>query len=116
MGEIFKNVEPQDLLKFGIIPELVGRVPVVVTLDQLDEEALKKILTEPKNALVRQYRKLFQMDGVELEITDDALGYVAKKAIERETGARGLRAIMENTLSDAMFEIPSDKTVKKAVF
>lgn len=116
VGEIFKNVEPQDLLKFGIIPELVGRVPVVVTLDQLDEEALKKILTEPKNALVRQYRKLFQMDGVELEITDDALGYVAKKAIERETGARGLRAIMENTLSDAMFEIPSDKTVKKAVF
>ena len=116
VGEIFKNVEPQDLLKFGLIPELIGRVPVLVTLDQLDEEALKKILTEPKNALVRQYSKLFQMDGVELEITDEALGYVAQKAIERETGARGLRAIMENTLSDAMYEIPSDKTVKKAVF
>ena len=116
VGAIFKNVEPQDLLKFGLIPELIGRVPVMVTLDQLDEEALKKILTQPKNALVRQYSKLFQMDGVELEITDEALGYVAKKAIERETGARGLRAIMEETLSDAMYEIPSDKTVKKAVF
>ena len=116
VGEIFKNVEPQDLLKFGLIPELIGRVPVIVTLDQLDEEALKKILTQPKNALVRQYSKLFQMDGVELEITEDALSYVAKKAIERETGARGLRAIMENTLSEAMYEIPSDKTVKKAVF
>lgn len=116
VGESFKNVEPQDLLKFGIIPELVGRVPVVVTLDSLDEEALKQILTQPKNALVKQYKKLFEMDGVELEITDDALGYIAKKAIERDTGARGLRAIVEKTLSEAMYEIPSDKGVKKAIF
>ncbi len=116
VGESFKNVEPQDLLKFGIIPELVGRVPVVVTLDSLDEEALKQILTEPKNALVKQYEKLFEMDGVELQITDDALGYIAKKAIERDTGARGLRAIVEKPLSEAMYEIPSDKSVKKAIF
>ena len=116
VGESFKNVEPQDLLKFGIIPELVGRVPVVVTLDSLDEEALKQILTQPKNALVKQYQKLFEMDGVELEITDDALTSIAKKAIERDTGARGLRAIVEKTLSEAMYEIPSDKSVKKAIF
>ena len=116
VGESFKHVEPQDLLKFGLIPELVGRVPVVVSLEQLNEDALKMILTQPKNALVKQYRKLFEMDGVELEITDDALGYIAKKAIERETGARGLRAIVESTLSDAMYEIPSDKSVVKAVF
>ena len=116
VGESFKNVEPQDLLKFGIIPELVGRVPVVVTLDSLDEEALKQILTQPKNALVKQYQKLFEMDGVELHITDDALTCIAKKAIERDTGARGLRAIVEKTLSEAMYEIPSDKSVKKAIF
>jgi len=116
VGESFKHVEPQDLLKFGLIPELVGRVPVVVTLDSLTEDALKKILTEPKNALVKQYKKLFKMDGVELEITDDALEFIAKKAIERDTGARGLRAIVESTLSEAMYEIPSDKTVEKAVF
>lgn len=116
VGESFKHVEPQDLLKFGLIPEFVGRVPVVVTLDQLDEEALKTILTEPKNALVKQYAKLFEMDGVELEIKDDALSFIAKKAIERDTGARGLRAIVEEILSDAMYEIPSDKNIKKAIF
>jgi len=116
VGESFKKVEPQDLLKFGLIPEFVGRVPVVVTLEQLDEEALKMILTEPKNALVKQYKKLFQMDGVELEIKEDALSFIAKKAIERETGARGLRAIVESALSDAMYDIPSDKTIGKAVF
>lgn len=116
VGESFKQVEPQDLLKFGLIPEFVGRVPVIVTLEQLDEEALKMILTKPKNALVRQYTKLFEMDGVELEITDDALGFIAKKAIERETGARGLRAIVEGALSEAMYEIPSDKSVEKAIF
>ena len=116
VGESFKNVEPQDLLKFGLIPEIIGRVPVVVTLDSLDEEALKMILTQPKNALIKQYKKLFEMDGVELEITDDALGFIAKKAIERDTGARGLRAIVEGTLSDAMYDIPSDDTIKKAVF
>ena len=116
VGESFSHVEPQDLLKFGLIPELVGRVPVVVSLDSLDENALKQILTQPKNALVKQYKKLFEMDGVELEITEDALDYIAKKAIERDTGARGLRAIVEKTLSDAMFEIPSDKGISRAVF
>lgn len=116
VGETFHNVEPQDLLKFGLIPELVGRVPVVVTLDSLNEEALKQILTQPKNALIKQYKRLFEIDGVDLEITEDALDYIAKKAIERETGARGLRAIVEKTLSDAMYEIPSDETVKKAIF
>ncbi len=116
VGESFKNVEPQDLLKFGLIPEIIGRVPVVVTLDSLDEDALKMILTQPKNALIKQYKKLFEMDGVELEITDDALSFIAKKAIERDTGARGLRAIVESTLSDAMYDIPSDKTIKKVVF
>ncbi len=116
VGESFKLVQPQDLLKFGLIPEFVGRVPVVVTLDQLDEEALKMILTEPKNALIKQYIKLFEMDGVQLEIEDDAIEYVAKKAIERDTGARGLRAIVEEALSEAMYEIPSDKNIKKATF
>ncbi len=116
VGESFKNVEPQDLLKFGLIPEIIGRVPVVVTLDSLNEDALKQILTEPKNALIKQYKKLFEMDGVKLEITDDALSYIAKKAIERDTGARGLRAIVEGTLSDAMYLIPSDDTIEKAVF
>ena len=116
VGEIFKFAEPQDLLKFGLIPEFVGRVPVVVTLDSLDENALMSILTEPKNALVKQYKKLFEIDGVELEITPDALKHIAKSAIERETGARGLRAIVEKTLSDAMYEIPSDKDIVKAVF
>jgi len=116
VGESFKFVEPQDLLKFGLIPELVGRVPVLVTLDSLDEAALVNILTEPKNALIKQYKKLFEMDGVELEITKDALLYIAKNAIERETGARGLRAIVEKTLSDAMYEIPSDKDIVKAIF
>ena len=116
VGESFSHVEPQDLLKFGLIPELVGRVPVVVSLDSLDENALKQILTQPKNALVKQYKKLFEMDGVELEITEAALDYIAKKAIERDTGARGLRAIVEKTLSDAMFEIPSDKGISRAVF
>ncbi len=116
VGESFKFVQPQDLLKFGLIPEFVGRVPVVVTLDQLDEAALKMILTEPKNALVKQYVKLFEMDGVELEIKDDAVSYIAEKAIERDTGARGLRAIVEEVLSEAMYEIPSDKNIKKIVF
>ncbi len=116
VGESFKNVEPQDLLKFGLIPEIIGRVPVVVTLDSLDEKALKMILTKPKNALVKQYKKLFEMDGVELEITDDALGFIAKKAIERDTGARGLRAIVEGALSEAMYDIPSDESIKKAIF
>lgn len=115
-GELFKKAEPQDLVKYGLIPELVGRVPVVVALESLNVEALKQILTVPKNALVRQYKKLFSIDDVDFEITDDALEFIANKAIERETGARGLRAIMEKSLNDAMFDIPSDKSIVKVVF
>lgn len=115
-GEIIAKAEPRDLIKYGIIPEFVGRVPVMVTLDSLNEEALKEILTKPKNALIRQYKKLFSIDDVEFEITDDALSFIAQKAIERETGARGLRAIMEKSLNDAMFDIPSDKSIVRVVF
>src|ERR1041385_459682 len=106
-GEVLKNCEPEDLLKFGLIPEFVGRLPVIATLMDLDEEALVKILVEPKNALVKQYAKLFDMEDVELEFTDDALHAVAKKAIERKTGARGLRSILEGILLDTMFDLPS---------
>ena len=107
IGTILKNILPEDLLKFGLIPEFVGRVPVIVTLENLDEAALIKILTEPKNALTRQYQRLFEMDGVNLVVTEDALREVAKKAIERKTGARGLRAIMEDVMLDIMYDIPS---------
>ena len=107
IGAILKNILPEDLLKFGLIPEFVGRVPIIVTLNQLDEAALVSILTEPKNALVKQYKRLFEMDGVELEFDKDALAEVAKKAIERNTGARGLRAILEDAMLKIMFEIPS---------
>ncbi|MDD3400190.1 MAG: ATP-dependent Clp protease ATP-binding subunit ClpX [Eubacteriales bacterium] len=107
VGTILKSILPEDLLKFGLIPEFVGRVPVIVTLENLDEDALVRILTEPKNALARQYQRLFEMDGVELVIKEDALRAVAKKAIERKTGARGLRAITEDIMLDIMYEIPS---------
>ncbi|MDO4852211.1 MAG: ATP-dependent Clp protease ATP-binding subunit ClpX [Clostridia bacterium] len=107
IGTILKGILPEDLLKFGLIPEFVGRVPVIVTLENLDEAALIKILTEPKNALTRQYQRLFEMDGVNLVVTEDALREVAKKAIERKTGARGLRAIMEDVMLDIMYDIPS---------
>lgn len=113
VGELLKQVEPQDLLKFGIIPEFIGRLPVVVSLDSLDTDALKLILTKPKNALVKQYEKLFDMDGINLEITEGALDAIAKKAIERKTGARGLRSIMEETMSSIMYEVPSRDDVKK---
>ena len=113
VGEIFKEVRPQDLIKFGIIPEFIGRVPVVATLETLDEEALISILTKPKNALIKQYKKLLGIDNVELEFTDDALVAVAKKAIELKTGARGLRSILENTMTDIMFEIPSNEKIQK---
>ncbi|HET9813932.1 MAG TPA: ATP-dependent Clp protease ATP-binding subunit ClpX [Sphingomicrobium sp.] len=106
-GEILQHCEPEDLLKFGLIPEFVGRLPVIATLLDLDEVALVKILVEPKNALVKQYAKLFDMEDVELEFTDDALHQVAKKAIERKTGARGLRSILESILLDTMFDLPS---------
>ena len=106
-GEILKHCEPEDLLKFGLIPEFVGRLPVIATLLDLDEAALVKILVEPKNALVKQYAKLFDMEDVQLEFTDDALHSVAKRAIERKTGARGLRSILEGILLDTMFDLPS---------
>ncbi|MBK8157712.1 ATP-dependent Clp protease ATP-binding subunit ClpX [Dongia mobilis] len=105
-GEILKEVEPEDLLKFGLIPEFVGRLPVVATLEDLDEPALIKILTEPKNALVKQYQRLFEMEDVRLEFAEDALGAIARRAIARKTGARGLRSIMESILLESMFELP----------
>jgi len=115
IGDILVDILPEDLLKFGLIPEFVGRVPVVVTLDQLDEAALVNILTEPKNALSKQYKKLLEMDGVELEFDEEALKAVARKAIERKTGARGLRAILEDVMQDVMFEVPSRDDVGKCI-
>ena len=115
IGEILKNILPEDLLKYGLIPEFVGRLPVIVTLNALDEEALIKILTEPKNALVKQYQKLFEMDGVSLEFEYEALNLIAKKAIERKTGARGLRAILEDILLNVMYEIPSRDDIEKCI-
>lgn len=113
IGQILKAILPEDLLKFGLIPEFVGRVPVIVTLENLTEDALVKILTQPKNALTRQYQQLFAMDGVELVVKEDALRAVARKAIERKTGARGLRAIMEDIMLDIMYDIPSIKGLKR---
>ena len=115
IGELFKQVLPQDFVKFGMIPEFVGRVPVCVGLDRLDEEALKRILTEPKNAIVKQYKTLFELDGIKLDFDEDAINEIAKQSIERKTGARGLRAIMEASMMDAMYELPSDDTVKHCV-
>ncbi|MGE5115788.1 MAG: ATP-dependent Clp protease ATP-binding subunit ClpX [Betaproteobacteria bacterium] len=115
VSEVFRQVEPEDLIKFGLIPELVGRLPVVATLGELTEEALVRILTEPKNALVKQYQKLFGMDGVDLEIRPSALTAIAKKALARKTGARGLRSIMEQSLIDTMFELPTLDGVDKVV-
>ncbi len=111
VGDLLKEVMPQDLIKFGLIPEFVGRIPVVVSLDAVDEDALVTILTEPKNSLVKQYTKLFELDGVKLTFTKDALRAIAKAAVQRKTGARGLRAIMENTMMDVMFETPSDESI-----
>jgi ATP-dependent Clp protease ATP-binding subunit ClpX len=114
-GEIFRKVEPEDLLKFGLIPEFVGRLPVIATLDDLDEDSLKRILTEPKNALVKQYQRLFEMENTELTFQEEALKAVAKKAIERRTGARGLRSIMEGILLDTMFDLPGLDSVEQVV-
>jgi ATP-dependent Clp protease ATP-binding subunit ClpX len=114
-GEILSEVEPEDLLKFGLIPEFVGRLPVIATLDDLDEDALIQILTQPKNALVKQYQRLFDMEGVELSFADDSLRAIAKKAIARKTGARGLRSIMENILLDTMFDLPGMDGVEEVV-
>ncbi|APO86176.1 ATP-dependent Clp protease ATP-binding subunit ClpX [Marivivens sp. JLT3646] len=115
VGEIFKELEPEDLLKFGLIPEFVGRLPVIATLTDLDEDALIIILTQPKNALVKQYQKLFEIEGVDLTFTDDALRAIAKKAIDRKTGARGLRSIMEDILLDTMFDLPGMENVTEVV-
>ena len=113
IGELIADLEPEDLIKFGLIPEFVGRLPVIATLSELDEDALVTILTEPRNALVKQYKKLFELEGVQLEIRDDALKAIARKATERKTGARGLRSILENALLETMFELPSMENVKK---
>ncbi|NLX64980.1 MAG: ATP-dependent Clp protease ATP-binding subunit ClpX [Clostridiaceae bacterium] len=115
IGELFSQVVPQDLLKYGLIPEFVGRLPVVVTLSQLDKKALIDILTKPRNALIKQYKRLFELDGVQLEVEDDALEAIADRAIERKIGARGLRAIMEDIMLDVMYEIPSTDNVEKCV-
>ena len=115
VGEMFHKVLPQDLIKFGLIPEFVGRVPVVVALDSLDEAALVRILKEPKNAILKQYQALFSLDEVELEFTDEAVEEVAKKSFERKTGARGLRSILEAVMNEVMYEIPSDDTIAKCV-
>ena len=115
IGELFSNVEPEDLLKFGLIPEFVGRLPVLATLEDLDEDALIMILSEPKNALVKQYQRLFEMENVELTFNDDALKAIAKKAIERKTGARGLRSILETILLDTMYDLPGLDGVDEVV-
>jgi ATP-dependent Clp protease ATP-binding subunit ClpX len=115
VGEVFKSVEPEDLIKYGLIPEFVGRLPVIATLEELDVPALMKILTEPRNAITKQFQKLFKMEGVDLEFREEALVAIAERAIKRKTGARGLRSIIEHALLDLMFDIPSEKGVTKVV-
>ncbi len=113
--KIFEELLPQDLLKYGLIPEFIGRLPIITTIQELDKQTLKKILLEPKNSLVTQYKKLFEIDGVELEFTDDAIDAIVEKAIERKTGARGLRSIIEDIMTDIMFEIPSNRKIEKCI-
>lgn len=115
IGQLFAEVEAEDLIKYGLIPEFVGRLPVIATLDELDEQALVKILTEPKNALIKQYKHLFEMEGAELEFREDSLGAIARKAMERKTGARGLRTIVENVLLNTMYELPSSDNISRVV-
>jgi len=115
LTDVLKTVEPEDLIQYGLIPEFVGRLPVVATLNELDEEALVQILTEPKNSLSKQYQKLFEMEGADIEFRDDALTAIARKAMNRKTGARGLRSIIENVLLDTMFDLPSNDNVSKVV-
>ena len=115
VGELLKNIVPEDLLKFGMIPEFIGRLPIVVTLNSLDIDSLVKILTEPKNALVKQYKRLLEMDGVELEFEDEALKLISEEALNRKTGARGLRAILENLMLDVMYDIPSREDIEKCI-
>ncbi|MBR6452641.1 MAG: AAA family ATPase, partial [Lachnospiraceae bacterium] len=115
IGVLFKQVQPEDLTKFGLIPEFVGRVPINVSLDPLDEEALVRVLTEPKNAIIKQYKTLFELDGVKLEFEDDAIWAIAHQAYSRKTGARGLRSILEHLMNDLMFTIPSDDSIEECV-
>ena len=114
-SKVYENLLPQDLLKFGLIPEFVGRLPIITTLEELDKEALIQIVTKPKNALVKQYKKLFELDNVELKFEPEALEMIVNKAIERNTGARGLRSIIENIMTDIMFEIPSNPKIEKCI-
>lgn len=114
-SDLMKNIQPEDLLKYGLIPEFIGRLPVLVTLEELSKDALVRIITEPKNALIKQYRKLFAMDDVELEVTDDAVEAIAEQALERKTGARGLRGIMEKIMNNIMYELPSRDDVNKCI-
>jgi len=115
VGELFRYVQQQDLLKFGIIPELIGRLPVLTSLHSLTRDDLVRILTEPRNALTKQYCAMLSYDDVELEFTEDALGAIADKAVSMEIGARGLRSVMESTMQNIMFTVPSDKTIKKVI-
>ena len=115
LGETLRTVEPEDLVRYGLIPEFVGRLPVVATLDELDTEALVRILMEPKNAYTKQYAKLFEMEGVEIDFREDALRAISAKAMERKTGARGLRSILESVLLEVMYKIPSEEDVVKVV-
>ena len=115
LSQVVKEIQPQDLIKFGLIPEFIGRLPIVVGLDELTEDALVKIMTEPKNALVNQYKTMFGIDGVELEIKPEAVRAVAKKAMKLKTGARGLRTIMEDIMLDIMFVTPDDRTISKVI-
>jgi ATP-dependent Clp protease ATP-binding subunit ClpX len=115
VGEVLKKILPEDLLKFGLIPEFVGRLPVIVTLDALDEDALVRILVEPKNALAKQYQKFLELDNVQLEFKDDALRAIAEEALKRNTGARGLRAIIEAIMRNVMYDIPSRSDVTKCI-
>ena len=113
LSEIMKLLEPEDLIKYGLIPEFIGRMPIIATLDDLDEKSLIKILTEPKNSLIKQYKRLFEFEEVELEFNEDAISEIAKKAISKKTGARGLRSILENILLKTMFELPDMEDVVK---
>ncbi|HCF58600.1 MAG TPA: ATP-dependent Clp protease ATP-binding subunit ClpX, partial [Myxococcales bacterium] len=115
LSELLRETQPEDLLKFGMIPEFIGRLPVVATLDELDEKALVSILTEPKNALIKQYKKLLDLDGVNLKFTDGALKAIASEAVRRKTGARGLRGILEAAMLDVMYDVPSRKTAREVI-
>jgi ATP-dependent Clp protease ATP-binding subunit ClpX len=115
LGEMLQEIQPEDLLKFGLIPEFIGRLPVIATLTELDEASLIRILVEPKNALVKQYRRLLEMDGVSLKFSDASLQAVAKEALKRKAGARGLRAILEHAMLDIMYDLPSKKGIKEVV-